>query len=690
MSVPVRQQRGLHKYRADIDGLRAIAVIAVVLFHLGVTPMAGGYVGVDVFFVISGYLITQYIDNRITAGKFSILEFYERRVRRIVPALFFLLLAASVASYFTLLPQDLIKFARSEQATVLFVPNLFFYYWNSGYFETGTKLKPLLHMWSLGVEEQFYIFFPLIMWIVSRWRRGTKIASVSLLCAASFVLSCWTVQYRGFEQQGFYLLPFRAWELLLGALLALKVFPFCAARHLREIFGAMGVCAIVVAACAYTSQTAFPGVAAALPCMGAAALIYAGECGPTVAGALLSTRSMVGIGLISYSLYLWHWPILVLAKQWAGASLTIFQRASVILLSLATATASWKFIELPFREFKLGARRRILFLQATATAACLLLMAGVCVRWRGVPGRFPQQAVSYADAGYGWGTDFDFCRIPAQIEEQHRCHLGQKQGSTPDFIVWGDSHAGSFAPAFERMAIDTGSAGWIASYPACLPLLQVNRADAPGCANYNTDVLSVIERNNIKRIFLAGRWSVASLGLTSGELDDGKAQVLLFDSSTHNRSLAENTRVLDRGLRKLFARLKGEGRTVILMLDVPDTGINTPVYLARSVIQGKIPNSRLDTRLPMSAYARDSDQVDALLKRMAAEFKVLTVDPKTELCKGFECLVARDGQSLYRDSNHLSDFGALQLVDLLRPLFPQLSAESPLPRPRLENLSQAQ
>lgn len=684
----VPQARIAHKYRPDIDGLRAIAVIAVVLFHVGVMPLAGGYVGVDVFFVISGYLITQYIDNRITAGKFSILEFYERRVRRIVPALFFLLLAASVASYFTLLPQDLIKFARSEQATVLFVPNLFFYYWNSGYFETGTKLKPLLHMWSLGVEEQFYILFPLIIWMVSRWGRSTKIACVSLLCAASFVLSCWTVQYRGLPQQGFYLPAFRAWELLLGALLALKIFPFWTSRHLREILGAMGACAIVVAACAYSSQTPFPGVAAALPCVGAAAIIYAGECGPSAAGTLLSMRPVVGIGLISYSLYLWHWPILVFAKQWAGAPLTIFQRASVILLSFAAATASWKFIELPFREFKLGACRRTLFLQATVTAMCLLLMASICVQWQGVPGRFPQQAVAYAKAGYDWGTEFDFCRLPEQIEEQPRCHVGPKQRSTPDFILWGDSHAGSFAPAFERVAIDTGSEGWIASYPTCLPLLQVNRVDAPGCANYNTGVLSVIEQKNIKTIFLAGRWSVASLGLTSGELDDGKAQVLLFDSATHNRSLAENTRVLDRGLRKLFAHLKGEGRTVILMLDVPDTGINTPVYLARSVIHGQIPNSRLDRRLPMSAYARDSDQVDALLIRTAADFKVLTVDPKAELCKGFDCLIARDGQSLYRDSNHLSGFGALQLVDLLRPLFPQLSADSPIRSPRLTNLYQ--
>ncbi len=212
------------KYRPDVDGLRAVAVIAVILFHARLKAISGGYIGVDVFYVISGYLITQFIDQRITTGRFTILEFYERRVRRIIPALFFLLLAATLAALLSLLPGDLVNFAKSELATVAFVPNMFFYL-NAGYFDSGARLKPLLHMWSLGVEEQFYIFFPPLMLVLSRWGSlGTR-RVIALVAAASLGFSVWMVQFRGESDAAFYLMPFRAWELLLGALLALRAVP---------------------------------------------------------------------------------------------------------------------------------------------------------------------------------------------------------------------------------------------------------------------------------------------------------------------------------------------------------------------------------------------------------------------------------------------------------------------------------
>jgi peptidoglycan/LPS O-acetylase OafA/YrhL len=663
-----------HKYRPDIDGLRAVAVLSVILYHAGVRQLSGGFVGVDVFFVISGYLITQYIDNRIQAGRFSIVEFYERRIRRILPALFFLLLAATLAAYFVLLPQDLVKFAKSEIATVAFVPNLFFFYWGSGYFETGTKLKPLLHMWSLGVEEQFYIFFPLIMFLVSRWGRRTKVVSIWLLFAGSLLLSCWAVQFRGLRDESFYMVPFRAWELLLGSLMALGAFPLLKSGTLRNVLAAIGFCAILISAFVYSSSTPFPGLSAALPCLGAALIIYADENGATLTGTLLSARPMVFVGLISYSLYLWHWPVIVYAKQLIGRPLTLTERIVAVSFSLMAATLSWRFVERPFRSLSSGPRRNTLFLQAATAGVCLLALAQVAVKVHGLPQRFPQQAIAYADAGSDWGTEQDVCRTSRQIEQLPQCHFGVNQKTAPDFLLWGDSHAESLAPAFDALAQSSGNTGWIASFPACLPLPAVHRVDTPGCPEFNDAVIALIENRNIKTVVLAGRWAVPSLGLSEGELEDGKPQVLLFDSSSSTHSLSENEKVLDRGLHRVVSRLITEGRRVILVMDVPDTGVNTPSYLARSVIEGKIPNARRDARIAMSEYSRESEHTEELLLSIAREFHALTVDPKTQLCDATECLIARDGHSLYHDSNHLTRFGALQLVELFSPLLPQTAA----------------
>ena len=668
METTTSSTHSSHKYRPDIDGLRAIAVLAVVFYHAGVKQLGGGYVGVDVFFVISGYLITQFIDQRILAGRFSILEFYERRVRRILPALLFLLIVASLAAFFVLLPQDLVKFAQSEIATVLFIPNMFFFYWGSGYFETGTKLKPLLHMWSLGVEEQFYIFFPLLMFLVSRFGRRPQIASVWLLFAFSFVLSCWEVQYRGLRDPAFYLVPFRAWELLLGALIALHTFRAVRSEYARNALAAAGLCSILIRAFTYSSITAFPGLSALAPCLGAALVIYANESGTTIAGNLLSIRPMVFVGLISYSLYLWHWCVIVYVKQVMGRPLSVTERTMTVLLSFTCAILSWRFVERPFRNPSSGISRNMLFAQAAFATLCISALGYSFMQLHGLPQRFPQQAVAFANAGNDWGTERDVCRTAAQIDQLAACHFGYEKKNAPDFILWGDSHAESLAPAFDSLAKDSGSWGWIASYPACLPLLEVRRVDTPSCPEFNAAIVALIERKDIRTVVLAGRWGVPSLGLSDGELEDGRPQVLLFDSSSHTRSLLENERVLDRGLRRVLSRLTAAGRRVILVLDVPDTGVNTPGYLARSVIEGRIPSAQQeDARITMSAYAMASFRVDDLLWHMAAEFQAVPIDPKRTLCQASQCLIARDGHPLYHDSNHLTAFGALQLVELLRP-----------------------
>jgi peptidoglycan/LPS O-acetylase OafA/YrhL len=658
--------KGPHSsYRPDIDGLRAVAVLAVVLYHAGLKVTSGGYIGVDVFFVISGYLITQFIDQRIAAGRFSILEFYERRVRRILPALFFLLLAVSVASVFILLPEDLVSFAKSEVATVAFLPNVLFYL-RSGYFDTGARLKPLLHMWSLGVEEQFYIFFPPLMFLLSRLGRRGTVRAVGFITAASFALSVWTV-HRGLAQAAFYLVPYRAWELLTGSLLALRALPQIKGSLLHNVVAGVGLVAVMAGIFAFSSLTPFPGLSAALPCIGTALVIYANESGPTLIGSLLSFRPFVFVGLISYSLYLWHWPILVFAEQLRSRGLTGAESAVCCLLAFIGATLSWRFVEGPFREKIVGVTRSALMSQAAVGAICLLAVALLFVRERGFDDRFPKQAVAYASSKSERDKNLDVCLKSRDIEKQAACHLGLTKTDAPHFLLWGDSHASALAPAFDKVASDSGTAGWIASGPGCLPLLDVQRVDTPGCTEFNRDVLAMVQRDNIPAIILAGRWALASLGLTDLELHEGRSQIMLFDSFTKTRSLQENAAVFDRGLRRLLSDPAMQGRKITLVIDLPDTGVDTPRYLAHSVMWKEAAKASQEVQLSISPYSMESSRVDDQLARIAKEFHAATINPKTELCNNDRCLIARNGRSLYRDSHHLTIFGALQLVEVLRP-----------------------
>jgi hypothetical protein len=265
-----------------------------------------------------------------------------------------------------------------------------------------------------------------------------------------------------------------------------------------------------------------------------------------------------------------------------------------------------------------------------------------------------------------------------QVEKHPNCHLGSAKETAPSFIVWGDSHAAALAPAFNALAERSGITGWIASTPACLPLLDVERVGTRGCSRFNQNVLTMIQRDAIPEIVLVGRWAVALLGFTGRELDEGSNQVFIFDSASKTRSLQENERVFARGLSRLLSHPTLQGRKVVLVIDLPDTGVDTPRYLARSVTLGPNANAGQDVRIAMTQYSLASTRVDDLLARTAAQYHAVTIDPKTQLCDNSQCLIARNGQSLYRDSHHLTVFGALQLVDLFQAGIAPPDSSSPV------------
>jgi peptidoglycan/LPS O-acetylase OafA/YrhL len=346
------------KYRPEIDGLRALAIIPVILFHAGFEAVRGGFVGVDVFFVISGYLITSIILIELEEEKFSIVKFYERRARRILPALFFILFTCIPAAWILLPSYELLSFSKSMVAVTLFISN--FYFWNDGgYFETAAELKPLLHTWSLAVEEQFYVLFPILLSILWKVGKNKILIIFAIIAILSLAFSEWATIFK--PGVSFFLLPSRSWELLIGALTAYYLvykkrasFPI----YLVELGGWLGLILIVYPVFTYTSKTPFPGIHALAPTVGAALIIvFAAK--QTTVGKFIGNKVLVGIGLVSYSAYLWHQPILTFAK-YLNPELMIFPKIILILVIFLVSALSWKFIESPFRV-KAGFSRKTVF-----------------------------------------------------------------------------------------------------------------------------------------------------------------------------------------------------------------------------------------------------------------------------------------------------------------------------------------
>ena len=363
-------------YRADIDGLRAVAVLAVMLFHSGWPALSGGFVGVDVFFVISGYLITNLIATEIGEQRFSMARFYARRIRRILPALVAVLTTITVLSFGVLTPGSLYDYGISVIAAALMVANVY-YYLQSGYFAGPSDQMPLLHTWSLSAEEQFYMLWPLFFatLMAKRRRRDCRAVCAFLFCV-SLLGSAWAA--RAAPEAGFYLLPTRAWELLLGALAAIKAFPVPRTARVAATTSFIGLAAVVGASCAFSPATRIPGVAALVPTCGALLILLSGTEQRPLVNRILGSRPLVLMGLCSYSLYLWHWPLLVLTGIYRNRELAAAEVASVLGASVLISFVSWRYIEQPFRRRASSPRsiRAALTAGPVALIACVGLGAG--------------------------------------------------------------------------------------------------------------------------------------------------------------------------------------------------------------------------------------------------------------------------------------------------------------------------
>lgn len=489
---------GREAYRRDIDGLRAVAVLSVVLFHFGLNAFGGGFVGVDIFFVISGFLITAILRRDIEAGQFSLVSFYARRIRRIVPALAVVLLFTLAVGWWLVLPSDYASLGAQAGFAAVGLSN-FYFLTSTDYFDRAAELQPLLHTWSLAVEEQFYLLWPgllLVLYTVWRRRQLFVVWGLGLLVFASLGWSIYAVATR--PEAAFYMLPSRAWELALGGLVAFLP-PM---THARALVLSQAVALALIGGSVVLLEKAvpFPGLAALPACLGAALLVWPKE-HPSIATQLLASPPLVGIGLISYSLYLWHWPILVFYRVYANDDMpNSVETMGLLAVSLAVATLSWKYVEQPFR------RRKGAWVPLVATAAALVgLVAGVVVTFtEGAPWRFTSE-VARLDTfrKYATGSRTDRCSAFAS-EIDVSCAAAPAQSRV---LLVGDSHAMHFISAFRHVFPDVALA--TATAGGCRPLLGFEAVGdkAKTCVALMTRAFDeVIPKGKFDVVILSGRW----------------------------------------------------------------------------------------------------------------------------------------------------------------------------------------
>ncbi len=660
MPQPQVTERASLRYRPDIDGLRAVAVVPVVLYHYGIAPFCGGYAGVDVFFVISGFLITSLISAEMRSGEFSILRFYERRARRILPALFVVLAASTVAACAILFPRDLSAFGESLASTAVFGSNIDF--WSrSGYFDAGATLKPLLHTWSLAVEEQYYLLFPALLCVLhTRTRRGLLVLVVGL-AVASFAASVWAVVYH--PSAAFYLVPYRMWELMLGAALALVEIPRLASALLREGLALLGLALIGWAVFAFTPHTPFPGANALYPCAGAALLIFTGEAGGSAINRALSCRPIVVVGLLSYSFYLWHWPLYVFANYLSYAPLGLAMRVALIAAAFALAWISWRYVEQPFRLKRHLFDRRRLFLLTGAGMAASIAIGLALMAVHGWPQRFaPQMRRILAEADdYEPRRHACFSPGPARAERGDFCTIGDSRAARPSFILWGDSHADAILPAVETVARDRHRKGLFIALRHCPPLLDIRLSDEPSerCARLNAEALTAAAKNGIREAILVARWANYDQGTGVGV--DADQTFGMMDRTARDAPGMNRHAIFARLLARTIDTLMRRGFKVVLVADVPEPGVAVPEAMARIARAG----ADIDIRPTLDAYRAREFQVRQDFSDLARAFPVNVLDPSPVFCDSQRCAVAMEGRPLYFDDHHLSVFGALHLVPLL-------------------------
>jgi peptidoglycan/LPS O-acetylase OafA/YrhL len=618
------------KYRPEIDGLRALAVLPVMLFHAGLEGFSGGFVGVDVFFVISGYLITTILVEETAQGRLDLAGFYERRARRILPALLLVTALCVPAAWLILSPRDLERFARSVLAVATFSSNVLFWI-EAGYFDTASEMKPLLHTWSLAVEEQFYVLFPLLLLAVHRLRASALVPVLTVLALASLAWANAIVADH--PDAAFFLLPARGWELLVGALCALRLRRGAPLRRGADAVAFAGLAAITAAIVTFDAHTPHPGVLTLLPVLGTAAIVLAAT-GETLVGRLLAHRFPVTIGLASYSAYLWHQPLFAFVRYGQLEEPPAAVMLSLVVVALLLAHGTRVAVEDPLRRRRTGSRRAVLGASVLASGAVvglgLLALYSEPVR--------PHAAVDLADDA-GDGVTWQERPAPAD----------------PAFVLYGDSHARQYFRSLEQRL----GPGALIAHAACLSLpglTNVNdRAPEPrdDCVELHEMLEGFVARTRPPTLVIAQRWPKrifdTSLARTVGDFG------------------ADDDAVDDLVLARLEAFLERfpPSLRIIVIGNVPGAWPAGPAMVDGWTRCHGYRGAHCPRAYPRER--REGVRVNAALAALAERLgNVDFVDPADVLCEADRCHVVEDGTLLYSDHAHLTTPAAQRVVRSIR------------------------
>lgn len=643
-------------YRPEIDGLRAVAVVPVLLFHAGF-GFPGGYAGVDVFFVISGYLIGAHILRDAVNERFRFVDFWMRRLRRLFPAWAVTTAVTAAAAFIWLVPPHLAQFGESLIAQPLLWAN-FHFYGESGYFETASEFQPLLHTWSLAVEEQFYVLLPLVLVPILRGARRFLVPVIVGSILISFVIALW------FSRQdpslAFFLLPARIWELDLGVLLALLQSRGFRISRGRSTFAAGGLLLIFLSYSIFDGNTAFPGPWAILPCLGTASFLLANTNGLTGSGKILSSPPLVWIGKISYPLYLWHWPVLVYFRYLHISEPPAHLLALALGLSFLLAWVTYRWVEEPVRSRRVLGATRSLGGVAVAFAFLFLAIGLAASKSDGFPGRFPAAVNAHLVESPKHPDAFD---ISDWETRGGPSILGDSEGASVELIVWGDSHALTLASVLDRLGKEHGvrvilaAEAGIAPVPGTYPTGR-----GPESLAITETVLRTLDHHPDAGILFVAKWTMYLQGRNDGEYDR-----LLREKRGATPDPDSARAVFRDRFHELLSALDDSGRDLWVMRSVPFQSRSVPETLAQLASRGRDLNT---FARPLEEHAAKEAPTNAAIDAATSDTSAQVLDPHSMLADSSGLAsMARDGKSLYRDRDHLSDFGAEQLIPLLEPLF---------------------
>lgn len=628
------------QYRPEIDGMRAIAVASVILAHAGFSFFKGGFVGVDVFFVISGYLITSIMLSEWNDGKFSMISFYERRARRILPALFCVFIACIPFAWVLMVPSQFTDFSRSIAAAAIFISNVHFWE-KTGYFDPDADLQPLLHTWSLAVEEQYYLLFPVVFMLTMKVSRRFLVIVITIFIIISSLLSNWGAQ--NYPAQNFFFTFSRFWEIFLGAFCALV--PVKVRKPFDEILPAIGLVMIAISIFTYTASTPFPSYFTFLPVIGSALVLWCST-PDTVTTRILSNRGFVGLGLISYSAYLWHQPIFAFARLHNIAEPPAYIFSLLIGLIIGLSYITWKYVEQPFRNKGFISRQKVLL--GSIIGILIFFSLGLAsYEMKFILNKFTKEEQVLLN----YALDYKYNSPERKFQARTSTCMGMPEGyenlvsdicvnseSKGNVLIWGDSHSQSLAPGFMHKGLNVS----LIMAAGCPPMPNIHFRRMPYCYGTNKAAMEYVKDTKPEFIIMHANW---------------------YSHYQGKRAIYNTTEKFYQGLIRTIGSIREASpeSKIIIISGVPQWGIGLPEYMVRL---GNDVNSEL--YLSSVLYPALQDLNDGFTKRLPQD-NVTVVDPLEYMCEEGRCLatVEYDGKIYLSawDYGHITEAAAVFLAD---------------------------